>query len=198
MSHSKNKQVLEPRATYWETHPPPPTPKAITMHKVSTKKKKRKKTHLLLWYLVGYWWYLPGIMKNKMKKGHFQRQNAPSSTPSIFWNALWFLQDRFGLRFQFFEMPCGLCKAGSNQCCIFHNALARFLQDRFQSVMWPSLDALKKKCMCLHIWTRVLNFSLAHEANWIQVFYLLHSNVEQDLVTKFKPFPAYYIFHGGK
>jgi len=41
----------------------------------------------------------------------------------------------FAKQIPIFEMPCGLCKAGSNQCCIFQNALAWFLQGRFQSML---------------------------------------------------------------
>jgi len=41
----------------------------------------------------------------------------------------------FAKQIPIFEMPCGLCKAGSNECCIFHNALALFLQGRFQSML---------------------------------------------------------------
>ncbi len=101
-----------------------------------------------------YWWipmifarYHEKQMKNEV--GHFERQNAPSSTPSIFWNALWNLQNRFQflkclvvfarqvpINVAFFKMPWhGFCKAGSNQCCIFQNALAWFLQGRFQSML---------------------------------------------------------------
>jgi hypothetical protein len=50
----------------------------------------------------------------------------------------------------------GFCKAGSNQCCIFHNALAQFLQDRFWSVIWPSLDT------CIYTFEKEFSTSILH------------------------------------
>ncbi len=130
--------------------------------------------------------------EKQMKKavGHFEGQNAPSSTPSILWNALWFLQDRFGSRFQF--LKCLVVFARQVRINIPFFAMpwhAWFLQDRFQLVMWPSLDTSKQNA-CVYTFEQEFSTSLLHmRPIGFKSFYLLHSNVEQDLVTRFKPFP---------
>jgi hypothetical protein len=162
-----------------------------------SKKKKRKKNPI---FSCDIWWDTDDICqvswKTKWKKAFPETKCLFKHTVHILKCFMVFARETW-IEILIFEMPCGLCKAGSNQCCSFHNALACMVFARqipIGNVTESWYIKKNKKCMCLQIWTRGLNFSLAHEANWIQVFYLLHGNVEQDLVTRFKPFPMYYIY----
>jgi hypothetical protein len=172
VSHSKNKQVLEPRATYWETPPLlPQLQRALPC--INCRQKKKKKPFSLV-IPGGYPWYLPGIMRNKWKKrwGISRDKMALQAHCPFFENALWYLQGRFQSMLHFLKF--------------LGTVFARQILMGNVTKCWY----IKRKTTCFS--THLNKSSQLLSCTWgqlVQVFCLLHSNVEQDLVTRFKPFP---------
>jgi hypothetical protein len=74
--------------------------------------------------------------EKRMKKevGQLERQNAPSSTPSIFWNALWFLQDRFRL----VMWPLDTSKENACVYTVWTRVLMIFMQATLKGGGWDN------------------------------------------------------------